>query len=75
MPPQVPGLVAELVQASREGAMDRKLLVAPTFGAGRELLRGLARRGHGWVGFEVSTPRPLALRLARPALTAPPGDR
>lgn len=50
--------------------MERKLLVAPTFGAGRELLRAVARRGHGWVGFEVTTPRPLALRLARSGLAA-----
>ena len=47
-----------------------QLGVAPTFGGGRELLRALARGGRGWIGFEVSTPRPLALKLARPALAA-----
>jgi len=48
--------------------MDRKLVVSPTFGGGRELLRALARRGHGWVGFEVMTPNSLAAWLARGTL-------
>jgi len=39
-------------------------VVAPSFGVGRELLRRLARSGEGWVGFEVTTPRALALRVA-----------
>ena len=39
-------------------------MVSPTFGGGRELLRRLALEGNGWVGFEVTTPRPLALRVA-----------
>lgn len=63
-------LVEALSRVARERPVERKLLVAPTFGAGRELLRQLARRGRGWVGFEVTTPRPLALRLARPAMAA-----
>ncbi len=61
-------LVEALARVVRERPVERKLLVAPTFGAGRELLRQLARRGRGWVGFDVTTPRPLALRLARPAM-------
>ena len=61
-------LVDALMRAARERPVDRKVLVAPTFGAGRELLRQLARRGRGWIGFEVTTPRPLALSLAGPAM-------
>jgi ATP-dependent helicase/nuclease subunit B len=61
-------LVEALARVARERPVERKLLVAPTFGAGRELLRQLARRGRGWVGFEATTPRPLAVRLARPAM-------
>ncbi|HSG49132.1 MAG TPA: hypothetical protein VLA43_15030, partial [Longimicrobiales bacterium] len=57
-----------LARAARERPLDRKLVVAPTFGGGRELLRSLARRGHGWVGYEVMTPTALAARLARGAL-------
>jgi hypothetical protein len=62
--------VAALLRAARERPLDRRLVVAPTFGAGRELLRQVARAGHGWVGFEVTTPRPLSLRIARPAMAA-----
>jgi hypothetical protein len=65
-----PRLVDALARAAGERALHRKILVAPTFGAGREPLRFLARRGHGWVGFEVTTPRPLALLLARPGMAA-----
>jgi ATP-dependent helicase/nuclease subunit B len=43
-------------------------VVAPTFGGGRELLRLSALGGRGWIGFEVTTPRPLALRVAAPVL-------
>jgi ATP-dependent helicase/nuclease subunit B len=50
--------------------LDRKLVVAPTAGEARELLRRLALEGGGWVGFELTTPRPLALSLARDALDA-----
>lgn len=63
-------MVEALAQVARERPVDRKLLVAPTYGAGRELLRQLARRYGGWVGFEVATPRPLAMDVARPALAA-----
>ncbi len=63
-------LVEALARVVRERPMERKLLVAPTFGSGRELLRQLARAGRGWVGLEVTTPGPLALRLARPSMAA-----
>ncbi|MHB1193571.1 MAG: PD-(D/E)XK nuclease family protein [Longimicrobiales bacterium] len=68
--PASPRLVDALARAAGERALDRKILVAPSFGAGRELLRSLARRGRGWVGFEVTTPRPLALLFARPGMAA-----
>lgn len=48
--------------------MTRKLIVAPNYSAGRELLRGLSLRGKGWIGFEVTTPRRLAHRIAHPGL-------
>ena len=60
-----PRLVEALLRVARDRPLERKILVAPTFGGGRELLRRLARAGRGWVGFEVTTPRLLALRLAR----------
>ena len=41
----------------------RILLVAPTRGEGREILRALARHSGKWLGFEVTTVRPLALEL------------
>lgn len=73
MPPRTaatpPRLVDALARAARERPLDRKLLVAPTFGVGRELLRDLARAHSGWVGFDVTTPRALALRLARGLLS------
>jgi len=53
-----------LDRLAQERPLDRKLVVAPTFGGGRELLRRLALEGRGWIGFEVTTPRPLALRVA-----------
>lgn len=55
---------------SARHSLARKLLVAKTAAAGRELLRRMALDGTGWIGFEVITPRPLALRLARPAMEA-----
>ena len=63
-----PRLIDALARVSRERPLEAKLLVAPSFGVGRELLRCLASRGGGWVGFEVTTPRALALRLSAPRL-------
>lgn len=63
-----PKLVESLARAATESPIARKLVVAPTRAAGRELLRRLSLLGDGWVGFEVITPRPLALRLARSAM-------
>ena len=53
-------LAAEAEQR-RRGA--RTLLVAPTRGEGREILRALAREHGGWLGLEVTTVRPLALEM------------
>jgi len=61
-------LVESLGRVAREHPTARKLLVSPTLGAGRELLRRLALTEGGWIGFEVTTPRPLAARVARGAL-------
>ena len=63
-----PHLVRSLARASAKHATARKLLVSTTVAAGRELLRRLSLTGEGWIGFEVTTSRPLALRLARPAM-------
>ena len=41
----------------------RLLLVAPTRGEGREILRSLARHRDKWLGLEVTTVKPLALEL------------
>lgn len=60
-----PHLVAGLASIARRHPVGRKLLVSPTFGGARELLRRLSLEGLGWIGFEVVTPAPLALRLAR----------
>lgn len=73
MPPSAtpaPRLVQALSRVARQHPLEAKLVVAPSFGVGRELLRRLARGGEGWVGFEVTTPRALALRIAGPRLAA-----
>ena len=64
----IPRLVDSLASASRRHKLARKLLVAPSHAAGRELLRRLALVGAGWVGFEVVTPQRLAQKLAQPEL-------
>jgi len=61
-------LVESLSRVNAEHRVDRKLLVCTTLASGRELLRRLARAGDGWIGFDVTTPHPLSLRLARPEL-------
>ncbi len=64
----VPHLVDVLARIARQHPVGRKLVVSPTFGGGRELLRRLSLEGLGWIGFEVVTQAPLALRLARGAM-------
>lgn len=60
----LPRLVESLARVARRHRVARKLVVAPNFAAGRELLRRLALSGDGWIGFEVTTPHRLAQRLA-----------
>ncbi|MCG6955201.1 MAG: PD-(D/E)XK nuclease family protein [Gemmatimonadetes bacterium] len=57
-------LVDALAEVARAHPLSRKLVVAPSVGGGRELLRRLGREGRGWIGFEVTTVRPLAVKLA-----------
>lgn len=56
-------LVQELDRIARDGGRARKVLVGRTLGEGRELLRQVALRGRSWVGFEVNTLRPLAMKF------------
>lgn len=63
-----PHLVESLAAVAKSHRIARKLVVAQNAAAGRELLRRLSLSHGGWIGFEVTTPRPLALRLARPAM-------
>jgi RecB family exonuclease len=48
----------------------RTLLICPTRGEGRELLRALARLTGRWIGLVPTTPLPLALEVAGPLLAA-----
>ena len=57
-------LLASLRGAAASAPLASKILVAPTFGEGSELLRTLALHDEGWAGFEVSTPFRLASRIA-----------
>ena len=61
-------LVRELERIARDGGRGRKVVVARTRGEGKELLRQVALRGRSWVGFEVTTARPLAMRIAAAGL-------
>jgi ATP-dependent helicase/nuclease subunit B len=67
-PGAAPHLVGSLARVAKKHRVARKLLVCPTRAVGRELLRRLSMSASGWIGFEVTTPRPLALRLARPTM-------
>lgn len=68
-PTQSGQLHVALARVARGHRLGRKLLVTPTMGGGRELLRRLALETGGWVGFEVTTPRPLAMLLARRSMS------
>ena len=56
-------LTALAAEAERAPVGTRTLLVAPTRGEGREILRALARHRGKWLGFDVTTVRPLALEI------------
>ena len=64
IPDDAPTLIRSLDRVARGHPLERKIIVASARGAGRELLRTLARMRGGWVGFVVETPRPLALQIA-----------
>ncbi|HUE77412.1 MAG TPA: PD-(D/E)XK nuclease family protein [Longimicrobiales bacterium] len=64
-----PAVLRALDSATDSYPLDRKLLVCPSMGVGRELLRALASRGRSWVGWEITTPRRLALDLAGGSLS------
>lgn len=67
--PQPPcALLSALDEEARTHPLERKLLVAGSFGEGRELLHALALRRGGWTAFEVTTPGRLAVELAGPEL-------
>ena len=63
-----PQLIESLRHVAARHPIDRKLVVSPTLASGRELLRRLSLVSDGWIGFEVTTPRPLALRLSLPEM-------
>jgi ATP-dependent helicase/nuclease subunit B len=63
-----PAVLRHLERATAEHPLDRKLLVCSSMGEGRELLRALARRGRSWLGWEITTPKRLAMELVAPAL-------
>lgn len=59
-----PELLQALAREASAHPLVRKLVVAPAAGAGRELMRSLARLRGGWTGFDVTTVRPLAVVCA-----------
>ncbi|MDX1646296.1 MAG: PD-(D/E)XK nuclease family protein [Longimicrobiales bacterium] len=61
-------LLVGLIRVSESDPLSRKLVLAPNMAAGREVLRRMTLLGHGWIGFEVTTPSRLAQRLAEPGL-------
>ena len=63
-------LAALAGEAERAEPGARTLLVAPTRGEGREILRALVRETGGWLGLEVTTVRPVALELVGADLAA-----
>jgi hypothetical protein len=67
---RLPRTLAALAAAAAAHPLDRKILVGPRTGVGRELLRALAARGGGWVGFEVTTPDRLAHEIVAAELVA-----
>lgn len=68
IPDDAPALIRALDRIAEEHLLERKVVIAAARGAGRELLRTLARMRGGWTGFIVETPRPLALHIATHAL-------
>ncbi len=65
-----PAVLRALEAATGSYPLDRKLLVCPSMGVGREMLRALASHGRSWLGWEISTPRRLALDIAGAGLAS-----
>lgn len=65
-----PALLRSLESATEAAPLDRKLLLCRSIGEGRELLRAVAVRGSSWVGWEIGTPKRLALDLAGAQMAA-----
>ena len=63
-------LLEELERIARRTPVERKVLVCPNRGVGRELLRALVVRGVGWVGLEITTPRSFGLSISGDDLAA-----
>ncbi|MCK5412221.1 MAG: PD-(D/E)XK nuclease family protein [Gemmatimonadetes bacterium] len=63
-----PRLLFSLAAVAERYPRERKLVVGRTRGEAHELLRQLALRRAPWIGFEVTTVRPLALEVAGWAL-------
>lgn len=69
--PHAPSALVQALEREAEAhPLARKVLVAGTFGEGRELLHAVALRRGGWAAFEVTTPGRLATELAGPDLAA-----
>jgi ATP-dependent helicase/nuclease subunit B len=66
----LPAVLQHLESATERHPLDRKLLVCTSMGEGRELLRALARYRRSWIGWEITTPRRLALDLVGPSVAA-----
>ena len=66
----VPAVVTDLAAVTDQHLLARKLLVCTSMGEGRELLRALARHSGSWIGWEITTPRRLAMELVGPTLAA-----
>lgn len=65
-----PAVLRHLETVTDQQFLDRKLLVCRSVGEGRELLRALGRHVGSWIGWEITTPRRLAMELAAPELSA-----
>jgi ATP-dependent helicase/nuclease subunit B len=61
-------LLEALIEADRRFPGERKLVVCRDHGEGRELLRALALRAGGWMGWEAATLRDLAGEMALASL-------
>lgn len=66
----LPAVLRHLEAVTEQHPLDRKLLVCTSMGEGRELLRALGRHSGSWIGWEITTPRRLAMERVGPLLAA-----